>query len=140
MSQSTIGIIVLVVSLVMYAIPKIPIAITAILSMLSMGFFGILQWPQVFSGFSNVATLMVIGMMIMGAAFFTTGLSAKLGDLIFKFVKFEEKWFAVGVLTLGCLIGGFLNGALVVAMLAPIIDSIAAQSNGRLTRKQAYMP
>jgi di/tricarboxylate transporter len=108
--------------------------------MLAMGFLEIIPWPTAFSGFTNTATLMLIGMMIIGGSFFTTGLATKLGDLLYKFVGVGEKWFVVGVLTVGCLLCLFLNGALVFALMAPIIDSITSQSGGRLTRKQAYMP
>lgn len=138
--ESTIGIIVLVVALVLFAIPKIPLAVTAMLSMLSMGFMGIIPWSTAFSGFANTATLMILGMMIIGGAFFSSGLATKLGDFLYKFVRVSEKWFVVGVLTIGCLLCVFLNGALVFALLAPIIDSITSQSGGKLTRKQAYMP
>ena len=77
---------------------------------------------------------------MIGGAFFTSGLAEKLGNLLFKFVNVSERLFVTGVLTVGCLLCFFLNGALVFALLAPIVDSITSQSGGKLTRKQSYLP
>lgn len=140
MEQSTIGIIILVISLILYNVPRIPLAMTSVLAMLSMGFFGIIDWKTAYLGFGHSAVLMIMGMMMIGGAFFTSGLATKLGNLLFKFVNVNERWFVVGVLTIGCALCFFLNGALVFALLAPIVDSITSQSKGRLTRKQAYLP
>lgn len=140
MSTSTIGIIILVAAFIMYSLPRIPISVTSLSAMLAMSIFGLVEPNVAISGFANTATIMVTAMMVIGGAFFTTGLADALGNFLYRMVGVSEKWFVVGVLTIGCLLAVFLNGALVFALLAPIIDSITSQSEGRLTRKQAYLP
>lgn len=139
MEQSTFAIIVLLGALVMYMIPKIPLAMTAMTSMLIMGFAGCCTWSEAFGGFSNNAVLLSASMMIIGQACVSTGLAVKLGNLLYKFVK-SEKIFITMVLAISVAMSVFINGALTVAIMMPIIDSIVLKSGGTLTRKSVYLP
>lgn len=140
MSQSTIAIIILFSALILYMIPKIPLSVTTIFAMVAMALTGIIPFSTAFSGFANSATLLVAGMMIIGQACFTSGLAEAVGKLLYKFVGANEKLFIVMILIIASLLAVFLNGALVVAMLMPMIDCIISQSNGTITRKHTYFP
>ena len=140
MAQSTIAIIILVSALVFYSIPKIPLSVTTIFAILTMAFTGIISFSDAFSGFSSTAVMLVAGMMIIGHACFTCGLAQKAGCLLYKFVGTDEKKFVMMILLIATMLAVFLNGALVVAMLMPIVDSVVAQSKGSITRKQTYFP
>lgn len=140
MAQSTIAIIILVTVLILYAIPAIPLSVTTIFAMLAMAMSGVLTYSQAFSGFANSAVLLVAGMMIIGRACFTSGLAQKCGNLLYKFVGTNEKQFMIIVILIAAAMAVFLNGALVVAMMMPIVDSVASQSQGKISRKQIYFP
>ena len=140
MAQSTIAIIILITALVLYSIPKVPLSVTTVFAMLAMAMTGILTYTQAFSGFANSAVLLVAGMMIIGRACFTSGLAQRFGNLLYKYVGTNEKHFMIMVFLVSTLLAVFLNGALVVAMMIPIIDSVASQSEGRISRKQIYFP
>lgn len=140
MAQSTIAIIILISVLVLYAIPKIPLSVTTIFAMLAMAMTGVLTYSQAFSGFANSAVLLVAGMMIIGRACFTSGLAQRCGNLLYKFVGSNEKQFMIIVILIASAMAIFLNGALVVAMMMPIVDSVASQSQGKISRKQIYFP
>lgn len=140
MAQSTIGLIVLAIVLVLYMIPQIPLSVTTIFAMIAMAVTGIISYADVFSGFANSATLLVAGMMVIGHACFTSGLAEWFGGLLFKFVGANEKLFVIMILVIASLLAVVVNGALVVAMLMPIIDSIVYQSKGTITRKHCYFP
>lgn len=139
MQSSTIAIIVLIGALILYMVPKVPLSVTAVISMLLMGFTGCCKWSEAFAGFSNNAILLSASMMIIGQACVTTGLAVKLGNLLYRFVK-SEKIFITMVLTIATAMSVFINGALTVAIMMPIIDSIVLNSNGTLTRKSVYLP
>jgi len=139
MAQSTIAIIVLFAALILYMIPRIPLSVTALISMLIMGFTGCCSWSQAFSGFSNNAVLLSAGMMVIGQACISTGIAARLGSLLYRFVR-TDRIFITMVFVLAALISVFINGALTVALMAPIVDSVVLRSEGRFRRKQAYMP
>lgn len=130
----------MITALILYAIPKIPLSVTTILAMLAMPAAGIVSYDDALSGFSNSATFLVAGMMIVGHAFFTSGLATQIGNLLYRFIGTNEKLFIMMILLIASALGIFLNGSLVVAMLMPIIDCIVVQSKGAITRKHTYFP
>lgn len=138
--ESIIAIAIVLLTLILYMIPKIPLSVTTIISMLSMAATGIISYEDAFSGFSNSATLLVVGMMIMGQSFFSCGLAEQIGNTLYNHIGNDEKHFIVIVLIVGSILGIFLNGTLVVAILMPVIDSIIYQSNGSITKKHTYFP
>ena len=77
MESSTIALIILAVTMVMFAWGKIPLAVTAVGSALAMGIFGVIPFSTAFSGFSNDINLMVIGSIVIGEALFETGVAQK---------------------------------------------------------------
>ncbi len=140
MSQSTIAMVILFAALVLYMLPRIPLSVTTIFAMCAMALTGVISFGEAFAGFSNSATLLVAGMMIIGQACFTSGLAEQIGKLLYKFVGANEKLFVVMILLIASLLAVFLNGSLVVAMLIPIIDCVIAQSEGSITRKHTFFP
>ena len=140
MNQSTIAILILLITLALYMVPRIPLSVTTIFAMTAMALTGIISFADAFSGFSNSSTLLVAGMMIIGQACFTSGLAEQIGRLLYKFVGANERLFVVMILIIASLLAVFLNGALVVAMLMPIIDCIIYQSDGAITKKHTYFP
>ncbi|NYB72961.1 SLC13/DASS family transporter [Sedimentibacter hydroxybenzoicus DSM 7310] len=140
MYQSTIAIIVMVLMLIMYAIPKIPLSVTTIFAVLTMAFTGIISFEDAFIGFASPSVMLIAGMMIIGQSFFTSGLAQKIGNLLYKYTGADEKKFVTAVIYISSGLAIFLNGALVVAMLMPIINSVVSQSDGKISRKQTYFP
>jgi len=118
----------------------VPLSVTTVMAMLAMAVTGILSYSQAFSGFANSAVLLVAGMMIIGHACFTSGLAQRFGQILYKFVGTNENIFMIIVFLISTVLAVFLNGALVVAMMMPIIDSVASQSNKEIARKQIYFP
>lgn len=108
--------------------------------MLAMAFTGIITYSDAFSGFASSAVILVAGMMIIGQVCFTCGLAQWVGSLLYKFVGINEKKFVIMILLIASALAIFLNGALVVAILMPIINCVVSQSNGKITRKQTYFP
>ncbi len=140
MEQSTIAIIILASALVLYSIPRIPLSVTTMIAILAMAFSGILTFPEAFSGFASTAVILVAGMMVIGHTFLTCGLAKKIGFILYRFVGSDEKKFTAMIIIIALTLAILLNGALVVAMLMPIIDSVASQSKGKITRKHTYFP
>jgi di/tricarboxylate transporter len=140
MSQSTIAIIILIVTFILYAIPKMPLSVVTILAMLSMAIFKIINYTQAFSGFSNSVIFLVAGLMIIGKASITTGLAPKIGKLLGRGkLGTNETWFIGALFVVSCFISVFINASLTVAILMPVIDAVAIKSEGRITRKGTYM-
>lgn len=139
-SQSTIAIVIVVIIAIMFATEILPLAVTAIIGMLAMGFTGVLTWPQAFSGFTSSSVLMLIGIGIMGASFFTTGVSSKIGDVLYKVAGKSEATFTRVLVIVTTFLSVFFNATTVTALMMPIIDSVSVRSNGMITRRRNYMP
>lgn len=139
-AQSTIAIIILIAALILYAVPKMPLSVTTILAMLAMAVFGIIDYPTAFAGFSNSVIFLIAGLMIIGKATVTTGLAPKVGNILGRGKLGEnETLFVVVLFILSCVISIFLNAALTVAILMPVIDAVVLKSKGKITRKGTYM-
>ena len=72
MSTSTIALIILVVTIILFASGKVPLSVTAVGAALAMGICGVIPFTSAFAGFASDVTMMVIGSMIIGEALFET--------------------------------------------------------------------
>jgi len=141
MRDSTIAIIVVILAVISYASEVIPLTMTTILAVLAMMFTGILKPEEAFAGFGSTVTLMLVGMLIIGDAFFTSGLSDKVGQWFQRhFGHLCEKRFVLALFIIAGALSAFYNGMIVIALFMPIIDSLVVSTNGIITRKGAYMP
>ncbi len=141
MESSTIAIIILIATLILYAIPKMPLSVTTILSMLAMVVFGVLDFSGVTSGFANNVVFLNAGMMIIGQAMVTTGLAQRVGNLVTRVnIGRNERLCIMLVLVVSTVLSVFINGAITVSIMMPIIDAIVLKSGGAISRKQTYMP
>lgn len=140
MTQSNIALAIIILTIIVYMIPQIPIAVTTLISLSVMAFMGIISFQTAFSGFSSTATLLVIGMMVMGKACYLSGLMGKISGIIFRFSESSERVFIVLLMIVSALLSVFLNGALVVGVLMAVVDSVAIESKGAIKRKNVYFP
>lgn len=139
MSASTIALIILLVTIVLFVTGKVPLAITAVGAALAMGIFGVIPFPTVFAGFSNDVTMMVIGSMVIGEALFETGVARKIGETIIRMVGTREKIFIVAVVIVTAILSALLSNTAVVAIMLPMIAATAASSRGAITKKNTFM-
>lgn len=142
MSQATIAIIILAIAVVMFITELIPVSVTSICAMLTMGVFGIISWNDAFSGMSNSIIFFLIGTAILGECYFSTGLANVIGHRLLKFGRngISEKGMLFVLFLIGALTSAVFNGAMIVAVMFPIIDAIAMNSKGRMHSKNLYIP
>ena len=139
MATSTIAIIVLIAALVLYAIPKMPLSATTLAAMAALVLFGVDSFASVTSGFANKVLFLIVGLTILGQSFVTTGLADKVGEAIIKMkLDRSKKLFVMAMLIISTVMGVFLNGSIVVAILLPIVDAVILASDGRILRKDTY--
>lgn len=144
LSPDVFVVIILILALISYALNKIPMVITAMLSMLIMYFSGILEFGDAFSGFSNNVTMMVMGVGIIGLALSQNGLMQVVSKLLNKLFTGEKKFGEKGFLMVaGLLIAALstvLNPTLIVLLFFEIIDGLAADPTNPIQRKNCYNP
>lgn len=136
---STIGIIVLVITIISYATEIVPLPITAVGSCLLMAIAGASSFKDAFSGFGNDTLMMVVGMSIVGDTLFATGAANYIGKKIVRAFGKTEKMFIMACVVITATLSAFLSNTATAAMMFPIMASAVASSKGRLTKKYSYM-
>ena len=140
MSTATLAIIIVLCTCILYMLELFPVSVTTMIGMLAMVYSGVLTPAQAFSGFTNTAVLLVIGMVIIIDALLDCGLANRIGQLLNHYIGGNEKVFVVVIFLTASFLSMFMTNVSLVAMMMPLISSIAVASGGRITRKNTYLP
>ena len=91
--------------------------------------FQILTPDEALSGFSNSVVIMMVGLFVVGGAIFQTGLAKMISSHILKLAgKSELKLFLL-VMLVTSAIGAFVSNTGTVALMLPIVVSLAVSAN-----------
>lgn len=113
---------------VFFAIGKIRSDVVALIALMVLVCGGILDVPEALSGFSNPIVIMMAGLFVVGGAVFNSGLAKMIGARLSKLGgNNPTRLFLVVVLATG-VIGGFVSNTGTVALMLPIVVSMAASS------------
>lgn len=136
MEQSTLAMVIIGLGVVSFATEIIPIPLTAIITALAMGIFGIIKFGQVYASFGATATVFTAAMMVVGNACFDNGLAQQVGNALerFNLGRSNKLMITVFAATAGIL-SAFMSNSAVVAMLIPLVATIVLQSKGRAQNK-----
>lgn len=137
MENSTIALIIVGCTCLLYISELFSVAVTTMIGLLAMVYCNILTPTEAFSGFTNTAVLLVIGMVIIIDAILESGVAGKLSNL-FKRIK-NEKVFVTVIFLSACGLSMFMTNASLVAMMMPFIATVAAASGGKITKKNTYL-
>lgn len=137
MSTTTITIGFLLFAMIMFALEKIPLWVTAMIVAVGLAVTGVLEPKAAFAGFTDTNVLLFIAMFIIGAAFFETGMAQKVGGLVTKFAKTERQLIAAVMIITG-LMSGILSNTGTAAVLIPVLIGIS-QSTG-INRSKILLP
>ncbi len=136
-----ITIIILVISAAFFVSGKFRSDIVALCALLSLLIFQILTPEEALAGFSSQVVIMMIGLFVVGGAIFQTGLAKMISSRLLKLAgKSELKLFLLVMLVTGG-IGAFVSNTGTVALLLPIVVSLAynaGMSPGRLLMPLAF--
>ena len=128
MSQAAITLIILAVAIVLFVSDKLPMGLVAFAVPLALYFTGIIEADAIFSCVINSNVILILGMCVIGAAFFKTGMAYKTSQFLLRYTKGERGLILVVTLLSG-IMSGFVSNSGTVAVLLPIVMGIAASSN-----------
>lgn len=117
----------LVFAIVMFAWEKIPLSITAMIVAVGLHLSGVLSAKDAFAGFVDPNVLLFMGMFVIGAAFFETGVAVEVGNVVHKFAKTETS-LLVAVMMITGILSGFLSNTGTAAVLIPVIIGICKKA------------
>ncbi|MBQ8442536.1 MAG: SLC13 family permease, partial [Bacteroides sp.] len=133
-----ITIAILIISAILFANGKIRSDIVALCALCALLVFQILTPAEALSGFSNSVVIMMVGLFVVGGAIFQTGLAKMISSRILKLAGKSETRLFLLVMLVTAGIGGFVSNTGTVALMLPIVVSLAASAN--LNASRLLMP
>ena len=134
-------IIILIISAIFFVNGKLRSDIVALCALLALLIFNILTPEEALSGFSNSVVIMMVGLFVVGGAIFQTGLAKMISSRILKLAGKSELRLFILVMIVTSAIGAFVSNTGTVALMLPIVVSLAASANmsaGRLLMPLAF--
>ena len=120
--------IILLVSAILFVSGKVRSDLVAICALLALLLCQVLTPAEGLAGFSNTTVIMMIGLFIVGGGIFQTGLAKMIGSKVMSLSgNSETRMFLLVMLVTGT-IGAFVSNTGTVALMLPIIVSMAAGS------------
>lgn len=141
MDPAIISIIIIAITIVSFMLEKIPLALTSFFAALAMGIFGVMDLSDIYAGWGSQTFALSMGMMIVGDSVFETGLAKWIGNkLISLGVAKNERLFMVSMVTIAGVLSAFMSNIATMAMLIPLVASVAASSNGKIDSRYIILP
>ncbi|WP_270172569.1 SLC13 family permease [Paenibacillus sp. SYP-B4298] len=103
--------------------------LVAICALLLLLLSGILEPAEALSGFSNSVVIMMIGLFIVGGGIFQTGLAKMISSRLLKLAGNSELKMFLVVMLATAFIGAFVSNTGTVALMLPIVVSMATSAN-----------
>ena len=100
--------------------------LVALCALLSLLLCQVLVPSEALAGFSNTTVIMMVGLFIVGGGIFQTGLAKMIGGQVIKLAGTSETRLFLMVMLVTALIGGFVSNTGTVALMLPIVVSMAA--------------
>ena len=125
---------ILVISAVLFANGRIRSDIVALCALCALLIFQILTPAEALSGFSNSVVIMMVGLFVVGGAIFQTGLAKMISSRILKLAGKSELRLFLLVMLVTSGIGAFVSNTGTVALMLPIVVSLAASANMNASR------
>lgn len=118
----------------MFAIGKIRSDVVALCALIVLMVSGILTPDEALSGFSNSVVIMMVGLFVVGGAIFQTGLAKMISGRIMRLAGDSELRLFLLVMAVTSAIGAFVSNTGTVALMLPIVVSLAAKAHVNASR------
>lgn len=129
---------ILAAAAIFFAIGKIRSDVVALCALILLILLGILTPEEALSGFSNQVVIMMVGLFVVGGAIFQSGLAKRASSALMRLAgKNETRLFLMVVLATAA-IGGFVSNTGTVALMLPIVVSLAAKA--KVSASRLLMP
>ena len=131
-------VIVLLISAALFVSGKVRSDLVALCALLALLLFQILVPSEALAGFSNTTVIMMVGLFIVGGGIFQTGLAKMIGGQVIKLAGTSETRLFLMVMLVTAMIGGFVSNTGTVALMLPIVVSMAAHA--KTSARRLLMP
>ena len=129
-----ITIAILILSAVGFVHGKLRSDIVALCALVALLIFQILTPEEGLSGFSSSVVIMMVGLFVVGGAIFQTGLAKMISSRILELAGKSELRLFLLVMLVTSGIGAFVSNTGTVALMLPIVVSLAASAKMNASR------
>lgn len=130
----TVTLIILIITVAMFIWGRVRADIVALTALAALLVFGILTPTEALAGFSSPIVIMMIGLFVVGGAIMQTGLAKLTGNKLMALSHGNETIAFLLVMLVTSFIGAFVSNTGTVALMMPIIVSLAAASGLQSSR------
>ena len=130
----TITLIILIITVAMFIWGRVRADIVALTALAALLVLGILTPAEALAGFSSPIVIMMIGLFVVGGAIMQTGLAKLTGNKLMALSRGNETITFLLVMLVTSFIGAFVSNTGTVALMMPIIMSLAAGSGMQSSR------
>ena len=127
--QLTFTFIILGVTILFFMTNRLRGDLVALMALLAFVILGILTPAEALAGFSNSVVIMIAGLFVIGAGILRTGLASMAGNLLLKWSGDSELKLFILLLVIVASVGAFMSNTGTVALMLPIVVSIAMSIN-----------
>ena len=136
-----ITLVILALSVTMFIIGRLRSDVVAVCAMAALLIFGVLTPAEALAGFSSTVVIMMVGLFVVGGAIFQTGLAKATSQRIMKMAGGNDTFMFLLVMFTTAVIGGFVNNTSTIALMMPVVVSMATQKRthpGRMLMPLAF--
>lgn len=126
--------IILALSAVFFAMGKVRSDLVALCALVALLLTGTLTPQEAISGFSNQVVIMMVGLFVVGGAIVQTGLAKKASSKLMMLAGDNEIGLFLLLMVVTAVIGAFVSNTGTVALMMPIVVSLAQKAKIRASR------
>ncbi|MBW2525326.1 MAG: anion permease, partial [Deltaproteobacteria bacterium] len=119
---------VLAVTIALFVSDRLRLDLIALLSLLALLLFGILEPKQALGGFSDPIVLMIAGLFVVGGGIFQTGVADKLGGWLGRVAGTSETRLIAVIMVVTAALSGFMSSTGTVAVMLPVVVMLATKA------------
>lgn len=120
-----VTLIILGLSVIFFVSGKVRSDLVALCALILLMLFNILTPEEGLAGFSSSIVIMMVGLFVVGGGIFQTGLAKMISRKILKLAGNSETKLFVLIMLVTSAIGGFVSNTGTVALMLPIVVSLA---------------
>ena len=121
--------VILALSALFFVNGKIRSDLVALCALVLLMICKILTPEEALSGFSNPIVIMMVGLFVVGGAIFKTGLAKMISSKILQLAGKSELKLFILIMVVTAFIGAFVSNTGTVALMFPIVVSMAMNAN-----------
>lgn len=126
--------VILAVTIILFISDKFRIDIVALLSLMALFLFGLIDTNQALAGFANSTVVTIAGLFVVGGGLFRTGVADWLADQLLRLAGSNETRLLIMMMVGTAFLSAFLSNTGTVAVLLPAVVAAAWRIGSKPSR------